>query len=110
MPVLKKYNDKFSFKVTHSGTEYHYPGEYFVFLKENILVETFTDDDGNDHENHWGIVENSSYGLMWWQEEEAYWEPVPEVVQKAYSDFIAEKLLLGGTMPAPTKSKKKQPS
>jgi hypothetical protein len=98
MPVIKTYTDKYEFEVTVPETEGYKGSQAYVFLNKKVMVQedTWTDEDGEECEerNVYAIAEIEELGLAFWNHREMYWEPVEEEIQKAYSNYIAEKELL----------------
>jgi hypothetical protein len=97
MAIVSTYisGPEFTVDVKESDTEYAM--SFSVFLSKNIMIQ-ITDDDDDDYsktENVYAIVENPRLGLLYWDNEQACWIPEQEEVQKAYSDYVAEKLILG---------------
>lgn len=108
MPAITIYDDKFDFEVTAPESDTEYRTTYQVFLSRGIACETVYVGDEyeeSERENVAAIRECPENGLTWWDHEEGCWLPYDDVVQKAYSDFIAEKEIL-----APQKKKNEKAS
>lgn len=109
MPIIKRFDENFDFKVEVAETDDDYGQEIYVFLAHNIMVEEnyATDYDTETYElqatNYYPIIENPIMGLCAWDRDDSCWKPVEEVVQKAYSDMVAERVLLNN--PPPKKKK-----
>jgi hypothetical protein len=91
-PVLKKTDDSYEFCCNQKGTEGKILVEYFVYLKEGVLISYVVS--SKNWEYH-AAKEDSRLGLMIWTPNDSAWKKVNENITKAYNDFVAEKVLLG---------------
>lgn len=105
MPVFKTFNDDFDFEASTPETETNYAAKCYVYLSRNVLFEEWESEDGDTGETLTPIIESAKYGLMLWCGNQHCWEPAREALQKAYSDFIAEKTVLGDDVKPKTKKK-----
>ena len=97
MPVFKVFDNNYDIKVDIPNSDDEYRSEALIFLKRGIMHETVFQDEENPEyddgvEVFHAIRECSENGLMIW--EDGVWQPVDDRIQKAYSDYIAEKVIL----------------
>ena len=102
VPILKKYDYSFSFRVT-LGSKQHPDipfSVHYVYLDDGLLINVPINPD--NHEKT--ILEKTEYkalrvdkahGLMSWDEKEHMWTPLIDKFQEAYATFQADKILLG---------------
>jgi len=108
MAIVSTYisGPEFTVDVKESDTEY--AKSFSVFLSKNIIVQTTEEEDCDDNidgtESVYAILEDPNLGLLYWCSDKGCWIPEEEIIQKAYSDYVAEKLLLGN--PCLKKSKR----
>jgi hypothetical protein len=98
MPVIKRFDESYDFKVEVKETETAWGCTHYFFLKDNLWVmqEQYENDEGEECEDtiSYPIIEHPAMGLAEWNDNEQTWVPVDDKIQKAYSDFIAEKEIL----------------
>jgi hypothetical protein len=98
MPIIKRFDESYDFKIEIKETEMTWGAIHYFFLKDNVWVfqEQYEDEDGTEHEDttSYPIIEHPTIGLAEWCDNEEAWIPCEPRIQKAYSDFIAEKEIL----------------
>jgi hypothetical protein len=108
MPAFKVYNDNFDFKATTPETDSNYAAECCIFLSMNVMHESWVSD-GELTEQVTPILESPKHGLLIWDRGQQYWEPAQESLQKAYSDFMAEKAVFSEEPETEKKKKNAKP-
>ena len=99
MPIIKCYNEDYDFK--YSKTREDVKGEplskstWYFYLSSNITVltvENLKNDELNTYQHP--SVECEKYGIKMWNKDKLCWLPYISIIQKSYSDYIAEREIL----------------
>lgn len=92
LPVLKKTDNTFDFSCTQKGKDESIAAQWFVYLKEQVIISYNTSDKRWSYDP---IREDPKLGLMVWSSNEQSWRQVNGIITKAYGEFVAERELLG---------------
>lgn len=93
MPIVKKYDDSYNFKVEAPFNNKQY--RFFVFLEDNILVGYPVDSATESTDSStWAICVNPKHGLMIWDSKNSIWTKTSTQLQQGFLSYIAEKEIL----------------
>lgn len=91
MPVITKHDESFDYTYDTKDSNDKPTFRSWIYLKDNLQVDY---NYRTKAYTNTPIIENTTFGLMFWSEQYKVWRPVKPANSDAYKEYVADKILL----------------